>query len=107
MFWWVATVISIVAALLLHYFFASKILHLKETISIKNIALRDVRDEGQRLDEQEIDLQKKQTSMQSKIYILRTDIIDLLNSAKEKGLPIPDATLLPKELYEEEETPEA
>ena len=67
MFWWVATVVSIVAALLFHYFFASKIRHLKETISIKSLALRDVRDEGQKLDEQEIDLQKKQISIFARV----------------------------------------
>ena len=107
MFWWVVTVTSIVAALLLHYFCTSKILHMKQALSIKNIALRDVRDEGQRLDEQEIDLQNQQTSMQSTIYRLRTDIKDLLDSAKEKGLPIPEATFPLEDLYEVEETPEA
>ena len=107
MFWWVATVTSIVAALLVQYFCTSKILHIKQTISIKNIALRDVRDEGQRLDEQEIDLQNQQTSMQSNIYRLCTDIKNLLDSAKEKGLPIPEATFPLEDLYEVEETPEA
>ena len=107
MFWWVATVTSIVTALLLQYFCTSKILHIKQTISIKNIALRDVRDEGQRLDEQEIDLQNQQTSMQSNIYRLCTDIKNLLDSAKEKGLPMPDATFPLEELYEVEDTPEA
>ena len=106
MFWLVATVSSIVSALLLQYFFTSKILHMKQAISIKNIALRDVREEGQRLDEQEIDLQNQQTSMQSNIFRLRTDIKDLLNSAKEKGLPIPEASFPLEELYELEETSE-
>ncbi len=106
MFWLVATVSSIIGALLLHYKLTSKILHMKQAISIKNIALRDVREEGQKLDEQEIDLQNQQTSMQSNIFRLRTDIKDLLNSAKEKGLPIPEASFPLEELFEEQETPE-
>ena len=106
MIWWVAAISSIVGALLLQYFFTRKILHIKQAISIKNLALRDVRDEWQKLDEQEIDLQNQLISMQRNIHRLRTDIEDLLDIAKEKGLPIPDATLPLEELYEVEKTPE-
>ena len=106
MFWLIAPVCSIIGALLLHYKLTSKILHTKQAISIKNSALRDVHEELQRLDKQEIDLQRQQTSMQSNIFRLRTDIKDLLNSAKEKGLPIPEASFPLEELYELEETSE-
>ena len=106
MFWLIAPVSSIIGALLLHYKLTSKILHTKQAISIKNIALRDVREELQRLDKQEIDLQSQQTSMQSNIFRQRTGIKDLLNSAREKGLPIPEASFPLEELYELEETSE-
>jgi predicted nucleic acid-binding Zn-ribbon protein len=105
MFWWIATVICIVGALLIQYLCSSKILRMKQAISIKSIALRDVRDEGQRLDEQEIELKNQQTSLKSSIHRLRTDIKDLLNRAKEKGLEVPDANFPLEELDEEEEAP--
>ena len=106
MVWWIATVVCFVGALLIQYLCSSKILRMKQSISIKSIALRDVRDEGQRLDEQEIDLKNQQTSLTNSINRLRTDIKQLLQSAKEAGLPVPEADFPLEELDEEAVLPE-
>ena len=76
---------------------------MKQAISIKSIALRDVRDEGQRLDEQEIELKNQQSSLTNNISRLRTDIKNLLDKTKEMGLSVPEANF-PLEELEEEET---
>ena len=78
----VITVVCICGALLIQYLCSSKILRMKQAISIKSIALRDVRDEGQRLDEQEIELKNQQSSLTSNISRLRTDIKNLLDKIK-------------------------
>ena len=103
MYWWIITVVCICGALLIQYLCSSKILRMKQAISIKSIALRDVRDEGQRLDEQEIELKNQQSSLTSNISRLRTDIKNLLDKIKEMGLSAPEANF-PLEELEEEET---
>ena len=54
MHWWIITVVCICGALLIQYLCSSKLLRMKQSISIKTMALRDAREEGQRLDEQDI-----------------------------------------------------
>ena len=49
MYWCIITGVCICGALLIQYLCSSKILRMKQTISIKNMALRDVRAEGARL----------------------------------------------------------
>jgi hypothetical protein len=65
MFWWITTVVCICGALLIQYLCSSKILRMKQAISIKNMALRAVRAEGERLDEQKTELSNQATSKPS------------------------------------------
>ena len=62
MHWWIITVGSICGALLIQYLCSSKILRMKQAISIKNVALRDARNEGERLDTQEAELKGQRSS---------------------------------------------
>ena len=62
MHWWIITVGSICGALLIQYLCSSKILRMKQAISIKNVALRDARNEGERRDTQEAELKGQRSS---------------------------------------------
>ena len=62
MHWWIITVGSICGALLIQYLCSSKILRVKQAISIKNIPLRDTHNEGEHLDAQEAELKNQQKS---------------------------------------------
>ena len=90
MYWWIITVVCICGALLIQYLCSSKILRMKQAISIKSMALRDVRAEGARLEEQEKDLQSQQTSLTHGIGRLRTDLKMLMPRMKEMEVDIPD-----------------
>ena len=90
MYWWIITVVCICSALLIQYLCSSKLLRMKQAISIKTIALRDARDEGQRLDEQEGELKNQQVSLAHSIDRLRTDIRRLLEKLDEKGVSVPE-----------------
>ena len=103
MYWWIITVVCICGALMIQYLCSSKILRMKQAISIKNMALRDVRAEGSRLDEQETDLKNQNTSLTHGIKKLRSDLKGLMPRLKEKGLEIPDPDFPLTELEEEEE----
>ena len=59
MFWWIITVFCVCGALLIQYICSSKILRMKQNISLKNMALRDVRAEIQRLDKKKTILTAK------------------------------------------------
>jgi chromosome segregation ATPase len=89
MHWWIITVGSICGALLIQYLCSSKILRIKQAISIKNIALRDARNEGERLDSQGAELKGQRSSLVQSIKRLRNDIRGLLDRTKEKGLDVP------------------
>ena len=101
MYWWVITVVCICGALMIQYLCSSKILRMKQAISIKNMALRDVRAEGSRLDEQEKDLKTQQQSLAHGIKRLRSDLKGLMLRLKEKGLEIPDPDFSLAELEDE------
>ena len=73
MYWWIITAVCICGALMIQYLCSSKILRMKQAVSIKNMALRDVRAEGSRLDDQEKDLKTQQQSLAHGIKRLRTD----------------------------------
>ena len=75
---------------------------MKQAISIKNMALRDVRAEGSRLDDQEKDLKTQQQSLAHGIKRLRTDLKALMPRLKEKGLEIPDPDFPLTELEDDE-----
>ena len=90
MYWWIITVVCICSALLIQYLCSSKLLRMKQAISIKTIALRDARDEGQRLDEQEGELKNQQVSLTHSIDRLRTDIKRLREKLTEKGVAYPE-----------------
>ena len=62
MHWWIITVGSICGALLIQYLCSSKILRMKQAISIKNVALRDAHNEGERRDTQEAELKGQRSS---------------------------------------------
>ncbi|MEE3258074.1 MAG: hypothetical protein VX293_02575 [Candidatus Latescibacterota bacterium] len=72
MYWWIAMVICI--ALITQYLCSSKLLHMKQQISIKNMSLRDAREEGSRLEIQAKDLTNQQQSLTHSIDRLRVDI---------------------------------
>ena len=90
MHWWIITVVCICCALLIQYLCSSKLLRMKQAISLKTIALRDVRDEGSRLEDQETELKNQQTSLAHSIDRLRNDIKRLQEQLKDKGLPVPE-----------------
>ena len=87
---------------MIQYLCSSKILRMKQDISIKNMALRDVKAEGQRLEEQETDLSNQQNSLTQGIKRLRVDIVDLVPRLKEKGLEVPDPDFPLTELEDED-----
>ena len=90
MHWWIATVVCICVALLIQYLCSSKLLRMKQQISIKNMALRDAREEGSRLEGQAKDLTNQQKSLTHSISRLRVDIKRMRGQIKEKGLPVPE-----------------
>lgn len=90
MHWWIITVVCICGALLIQYLCSSKILRMKQAISIKNMALREVRSEGQRLDDQETELKNQDTSLTHGIQRLSSDIKSLVPRLKEKEVEVPE-----------------
>ena len=89
MHWWIATAICICAALIIQYFCSSKLLRMKQQISIKNMALRDAREEGARIKEQETELKNQQKSLAFSIQRMQKDIKRLRDQLTEKGLEVP------------------
>ncbi len=102
MYWWIITVVCICGALLVQYLCSSKILRMKQAISIKNMALRDVRSEGNRLEEQEMELKSSQTSLTQGIRRLRQDIKALVPRLKDRELEVPEPDFPLTELEEDE-----
>jgi|TARA_B100001964_G_C13806577_1_gene411144 chromosome segregation ATPase len=107
MYWWIITVVCICGALLVQYLCSSKILRMKQAISIKNMALRDVRSEGDRLEEQEMELKSSQTSLTQGIRRLRQDIKALVPRLKSRELEVPEPDFPLTELEEDELSPDA
>ena len=98
MHWWIATVVCICAALIVQYYCSSKLLRMKQQISIKNMALRDAREEGTRLDEKEMELRSQQKSLSFSIQRMRKDINSLRDQLSEKGLEVPEPNFPLEEL---------
>lgn len=94
--------VCICGALLIQYLCSSKLLRMKQSISIKTMALRDAREEGQRLDEQETELKNQQVSLTHSIQRLRTDIKRLREQLDANNLSMPE----PDFPLEAEEDPE-
>ena len=90
MHWWIATVVCICAALLIQYLCSTKLLRMKQQISLKNMSLRDAREEGSRLEEQAKDLTNQQKSLTHSIDRLRVDIKRMRGQIQDKGLPVPE-----------------
>ena len=88
--WWIIAVASICVALLVQYLCSSKILRMKQAISIKSISLRDVRDEGDKLVQQEMELKNQQVSLGQSVIRLRKDIKGLQEAVSDRGIPVPD-----------------
>ena len=105
MYWWIITVICICGALLVQYLCSSKILRMKQAISIKNMALRDVRSEGDRLDEQETELRGSQSSLTQGIRRLRQDIKAITPRLRERGMSVPEPDFPLTELEEDDLAP--
>lgn len=99
-FWGTITVACIIVALLIQYLCSSKLLRLKQDISIKTRALRQVREEEQQLDERENEIKNQQSILDRGIARLRVDIKRLRGQLNEKGLPVPDANF-PLEEFED------
>ena len=90
MHWWIATVVCICAALLIQYLCSTKLLRMKQQISLKNMSLRDAREEGSRLEEQAKDLTNQQKSLTHSIGRLRGDMKRMRAQIQDRGLPIPE-----------------
>ena len=88
--WWIIAVASICVALLVQYLCSSKILRMKQAISIKSIALRNVRDEGDKLVQQEMELKNQQVSLGQSVVRLRKDIKGLQEAVSDRGIPVPE-----------------
>lgn len=89
MFYWM-TAICVFCALLVHYLCSSKIMRIKQAISIKRLARRDMRSERERLSEQETLLQNEQRSLTHAIARLQSETKQLMPRLREKGLEVPD-----------------
>ncbi|SVC65658.1 uncharacterized protein METZ01_LOCUS318512 [marine metagenome] len=76
-------------------------MRMKQAIFIKDIALRDVRAEGDRLHEQETELSKQQTSLTHGIRLLRGDIKALALRLRERGIDVPEPDFPLSELEED------
>ena len=83
--WWIATVVCSCAALLFQYLCSTKLLRMKQQISLNNISLRDAR-----LEEQAKDLTNQQKSLTHSIGRLRGDMKRMRAQIQDKGLPIPE-----------------
>ena len=91
MHWWIIAAVAICSALLIQYLCASKLLRLKELLSLKTTALHDVRGEGQRLDEQANELKNQQARLIENIGRLRIDIKRFSARLRESNLLVPEA----------------
>jgi hypothetical protein len=89
MHWWVITVVCLCGSLLVQYMCSSKLLRMKQAISIKTISLHDARSEGSRLDEQENDLQTQQASLTNTIERLRKDIVKKREQLAKGSVQVP------------------
>lgn len=99
-FWGIVTVVCIIIALLIQYLCSSKLLRMKQEISLKNRTLRDIREEGQRLEERETDLKNQHAALNHTIDRLHTSIKKLCDQLSEKGLSIPEADFPPEGIKE-------
>ena len=101
--WWIATVVCICVALLIKYLCSSKLLRMKQQISMKIMALRDAREEGSRLLHQAKDLTNQQKSLTHSISRLRVDIKRMRGQIEDKGLQVPEPDFSLEELENESE----
>lgn len=104
--WWIATVASFCGALLIQYFCSSRILRMKQVISIKNMSLREAKATGQRLDDQELELQSQERGLKLSINRLRPDIKALMPRLKEQGVDIPEPDFPSSDLQDDADTPD-
>lgn len=103
MHWWIATIACVCLALIIQYLCSSKILAMKQAVSMRSIALRDARFEAERLDEQEVELKGQQSSLNFTIQRLRQDIRGMIPRMKKRGLTVPQPPFPMEELELEEE----
>ena len=101
MHWWIITVVCICGALLIQYLCSSKIVSMKQAISIKSMSLRDVRAEDSRLGELEHLLKNQQTSLTYDIDRLRGDLKSLMPRLREMEVDLPDPDFPLSELEDE------
>ena len=90
MSWWVAVVVCICVALIIQYLCSSKILRVKQQISIKTMALRDAREEGGRLEELAANLANEQKSLTHSVERLRAEIKRVRHEIASKDIPVPE-----------------
>jgi septal ring factor EnvC (AmiA/AmiB activator) len=106
MHWWVITVTCVCGALLIQYLCSSRILHTRQNLSIKSMALRDVRGENQRLEAQAADLETQQQGLGLSIKRMRMDIKSLRVRLKDRELGVPEPSFPLIELEDEDESPD-
>lgn len=63
--WGVISAVCIIASLLIQYLCSSKLLSMKQDLSIKRRILRDVREEGERLEARETEIKGQQATLNS------------------------------------------
>jgi predicted Holliday junction resolvase-like endonuclease len=102
MYWWIIAVVCICVALFVQYFCSSKILRMKQSISIKNMALRDARSEGEKLEEQEMELRASQTSLTQGLRRMRQEIRNIGPRLKDRGIEVPRPDFPLSKLEEDE-----
>ena len=90
MSWWIAVIACICVALIIQYLCSSKILRVKQQISIKTMALRDAREEGIRLEELAINLTNEQKSLTHSVERLHADIKRVRQQIESKDIPVPE-----------------
>ena len=101
MYWWIIAVICLCGALLIQYICSSKILSMKQDIAVKSLALREARTEGQRLDEQSLQLKNQKSSLTRSIRRLGNDIRVLVPQMQEDGLEVPEPSFSMADLEED------
>ena len=102
MYLWIVVAVCICAALLIQYLCSAKILRMRQSISIRNMALRDVRAEEERLNEQETELRSSETSLTQGIRRMRTDIKSLAPRLRERKIEVPEPDFPLSDLEDDE-----
>ena len=99
--YYVLTGICIFCAVLIQFLCSNRIVGVKESISVKKLARREIRDDRERLAHKETSLTNQQSSLTYSIARLQSDIQQVIARLREKGLKVPDPNFPLSELADE------